>query len=84
MRNRLTKYYKGDNMEEKFGIEELMKVLESADGYMIAISVLKDEKVTPYLFWKNYNESDVLKQLFKLRMKAVSMIEEKEPDIKEE
>jgi len=78
MKNRLTKYYKGDNMEEKFGIGELMKVLESADGYMIAISILKDEKVTPYFITHNYPKLDIMKQMKKLREQAIEKLEEEE------
>jgi hypothetical protein len=77
MRNRIKQYYKGGNMESenKFGVADLEKVLEQADGYMIAVSVLKDEKVTPFFMTHNYPKLDILKQLKQLREKAIEQLE---------
>ena len=80
MKNRLNKYYNGGNMDaiENFGIEDLNKVLENSDGFMLAVSVLKDEKVTPFFLTKNYPKLDILKQLKKIREIATEQLEQED------
>ena len=64
--------------EHKFGIADLEKVLENATGYMIAVSILKDDKVTPYFLTDNYPKLDMMKQMKKLREIAIEKLEEEE------
>lgn len=80
MRNRIKNYIKGGSMEEdiKFGITDLDKMLENCDGYMLCISVLKDDRITPYFLTKNYPKLDMMKQMKKFRDMALEKLEEEE------
>jgi len=62
--------------ENKFGVSDLEKVLENADGYMICVSVLKDEKLTPFFLTNNYPKLDMMKQMKRLREMAIEKLEE--------
>ena len=78
MRNRLEKYNQGDGMKkvkEIKNLEDLKVVTDSADGFMIGISILSKGEIQHSLLTKDFPLADLLKSWGKVKGLVIQNLE---------